>query len=197
MRAAGRLFFPRLPLPSSPLVRFLATKPRSVRSRTLSNPGVNLSQFRALFDPSSPAAARVRSRRLRWDWHLRNFLIALIPPTTLYLFLKWATYQFGGEEQIYGQIFVTDDQRLPDQTTPSAQPKRNTPSFLGDAQEIEERLAKLETQLEQMQNPPLTRTEENKPIQEGTPPSQTTPHRMDDLMRARSLARGISRTCSS
>lgn len=49
------------------------------------NPDMNIGLFQALFQPVGLKSRK--PRRLRWDWHLRNFLISLIPPGVLWVFL--------------------------------------------------------------------------------------------------------------
>jgi hypothetical protein len=50
-------------------------------------------------NPSHPSAhLRNRRYRLRWDWHLRNALVAMLPPVACWLFVCWIEWSF--EEEI-------------------------------------------------------------------------------------------------
>lgn len=49
--------------------------------------------FRAVFEPAGGKLQHARYR-LRWDWHLRNFLTALIPPAVLLIVLRLAERKF-------------------------------------------------------------------------------------------------------
>lgn len=61
------------------------------------NPGMNAEVFRSVFQPlgpNHPASSNLRDGRYlwRWDWHLRNFIYAMIPPACAYgyvCFIEW------------------------------------------------------------------------------------------------------------
>lgn len=49
------------------------------------NRGMNAAVFRSVFEPIKPHHKLAQRRyRLRWDWHLRNFIYALITPAATY-----------------------------------------------------------------------------------------------------------------
>lgn len=65
---------------------------QSQREKTPVNPGVTTKQFQALFQRPHRNA---RVPKLRWDWHLRNFVMALIPPAVLFAFLTILEHTIG------------------------------------------------------------------------------------------------------
>jgi hypothetical protein len=64
-----------------------------------------MGMFRSVIEPLSddhPAGHLRRARyRLRWDWHLRNFIYALMPATFLFLFLKGVEWSFVDEAEAF------------------------------------------------------------------------------------------------
>jgi hypothetical protein len=62
-----------------------------------------MGMFRSIIEPLSddhPAGHLRRARyRLRWDWHLRNFIYALMPAGFLFLFLKGVEWSLGDEAE--------------------------------------------------------------------------------------------------
>lgn len=69
------------------------------------NEGMNAAVFKSVFQPvgpGHPAALRKRPMYLhRWDWHLRNFLISLMPPAAIYLFVCWVEWFMSDEVKAY------------------------------------------------------------------------------------------------
>lgn len=64
------------------------TSASSLGKSAPSTPPQQMNSFRSVFEPlSAPGhpAAHLQKRRykLRWDWHLRNFLVSMIPPAAL------------------------------------------------------------------------------------------------------------------
>lgn len=56
--------------------------------------GINVEHFKDVFRAPGPKFQQ-RRYRYRWDWHLRMFLMSLIPPASLWTFLqivKWALH---------------------------------------------------------------------------------------------------------
>ncbi|KAI0563423.1 hypothetical protein FGB62_40g142 [Gracilaria domingensis] len=73
-----------------------------------SNPGMTTGQFRALF--RSPQGKMRHPRyKLRWDWHLRNFLTALIPPAAMLVFFKLVALLDKPHIQLYETRFEGKD----------------------------------------------------------------------------------------
>lgn len=65
---------------------------------------MNAETFRSVFLPAGPKLQQPRYR-LRWDWHLRNLLTAMVPPACLYLGLKAVEWRFGGEDEVHRRLF--------------------------------------------------------------------------------------------
>lgn len=68
--------------------------------KSFANPGLGRQDFLALF--RSPSDHRIKHKvyPLRWDWHLRMFLYALIPPTLLYIFTVFVDYFMLNDDEI-------------------------------------------------------------------------------------------------
>lgn len=84
------------------LLRVIRTKGSSISSRRFTtvrnssthdgNQGMNAEVFRSVFrplGPKHPASSNIRDGRYlwRWDWHLRLFIYALIPPACAYAYV--------------------------------------------------------------------------------------------------------------
>lgn len=77
-------------------------------------PPEQMNSFRSVFEPLStpghPAAHLERRRyKLRWDWHLRNFLVSMIPPTALAIFAL--VYNSVHEEELKQLQAVRDAEK--------------------------------------------------------------------------------------
>ncbi|CDF40150.1 unnamed protein product [Chondrus crispus] len=199
MQAASRLLVSRLPRHSTALTRHLSTSRGVRRPPAATNPGVTAAQFRALFDtsPASTARGRARPRHFRWDWHLRNFLMALIPPAVLLLFLRVATYQFGGDHAIYDKIFDPAPGSPAAHTPAPASSQEGLAHAALQGRHIEERLAHLERQLGGLQSRAPPATDHSILIEGNADAGPAADVRADRVARARDLARAMSRDSPS
>lgn len=81
------------------------SQPPTAEYSSEGNPGMNVELFKALLrKPGSKYAQR--RYQLRWDWHLRNFLMALIPPAVLYAVLSLVDLKFKKEGIKMSNIIV-------------------------------------------------------------------------------------------
>lgn len=94
---------------------------------------MNAAVFRSVFEQTPP---HLRKRyKLRWDWHLRNLLYALIPPATLYLILRFVEWRFDVEGKKLIRVAGDEDEKAEEE---------------GGGKSVEERVEELERALKEI-----------------------------------------------
>lgn len=132
----------------------------SIERQLASNPGVNIEQFKALFRPVEGKLRHPRYK-LRWDWHLRNFLTALIPPGAMLIFYKIVSMFGDSALELYDARFegmdpITGKIRGP--STPEPGATADLPTEITSREELitllqkpmQERLRQLEDEIERL-----------------------------------------------
>lgn len=129
----------------------------SIERQLASNPGVNVEQFKALFRPVEGKLRHPRYK-LRWDWHLRNFLTALIPPAAMLLFYKIVALFGDSGLELYDARFEGVDPVTGEIRTLESRATANLPTEISSREELitllvkpmQDRLHQLEDEIKRL-----------------------------------------------
>lgn len=115
--------------------------------------------------------------------------MALIPPTLLYVFLKCVSWQFGGDEKIYGRVFVTEEDLRKEEM------EKEEEKVAGRVEvddKMEERLRELEQQIATLR---AEREDGGKGVRRELPAQRDTSQ--EAVARAMEVAKVLRRTSTS
>jgi hypothetical protein len=101
--------------------------------------------FRSVVEPLSddhPAGHLRKPRyRLRWDWHLRNLIYALLPGSGIFAFVKWIEWSFAEEaEEFRKALAITKETNRADVIAP----------VVGTTTELQRDIEKLRNEVEEL-----------------------------------------------
>lgn len=107
------------------------------RFQERTNPGLGIEDFQALF--RKPTQEKRKLYPFRWDWHLRMFLLTLVPPGTLWFFTEYVDRYIATDPDV---IRVMQDSR---QMSDKKDEKNDEQKSWSDL--LEKRIATLEAQI--------------------------------------------------
>ena len=162
---------------------------------TTNERGITIEHFKDVFREPGPKFRR-RQYKLRWDWHLRQFLLALLPPTALWLFLKAVEYSFQ-EEYAELRKIMEENTAYDEESTKEA--KENMRKLRPMMKEhtfrhmVERRIKQLEQEVVRLRNEKEVMMKEKADSAANDGSGNT----LDPVMEARRVAKGIVRATAS